>query len=84
MSTNNSATTTVRISEETRELAEALRAECGFRSLTSVFDAMIAFFNEVSRDGFVEHVRSQGTAVRPRQRRAKAAADGLVTEAVAS
>ena len=77
MSTSSNATTTVRISEETREMAEALRAECGFRSLTSVFDAMIAFFDEVSRDSFVEHVRSQGTAVRPRQRRTKPAADDL-------
>lgn len=83
MSTS-SASTTVRISDETRELAESLRAECGFRSLTSVFDAMVVFFNEVSRDGFVEHVRSQGMAVRPRQRRAKPTADGLTAEAVAS
>lgn len=70
MSTS-SATTTVRISEESRELAEELRAECGFRSLTSVFDAMLTFFGEVSRDSFVEHVRAQGTAVRPRQRRVR-------------
>jgi hypothetical protein len=54
-----------RITEENRDLVDALRADGGLRSLSSTLDVMVAFVETRHREGFVDFARETLT---PRRR----------------
>lgn len=60
---------TCRLTAQSREVAEQLRADCGLRSVSSVLDAMVAFLGGEGREQFVDHVQRSGIAVQTHQRR---------------
>lgn len=60
---------TCRLTAQSREIAEQLRADCGLRSVSSVLDAMVAFLGGEGREQFVGHVQQSGIAVQTHQRR---------------